>query len=532
MTSGNVKSSADVRDKKESLRRLFSINTRMLPAKFAYILYGGNIGSHIAFLNVFFTSVGLSTLQAGLITGIRYVSATISQPLWGYIADYTGKRKLILIILCIGAALPMFCMPWVSRWIYPKSHYELCTRNSTLGNGTFGISRFTNITEYTNAVDKCETEKKHAVNTLFYVLLVIVTFASTFEVPLPCYVDTIVMNVVKTGTEKASYGGQRIFGSLGFSLANLLAGIAADRYREVDMSNYTAVFYLFLPYTLMLIPIGCYLIGQSNYTYTSKAEETTPANQENVGNLFTQVFRIFFRFDVLFFMTTVMICGLANNLFMNFAYMLVKDEMNVSKTKMTLVVVTAAMSETLVFPFTSKIIKMVGGNTPAIILGMFSYSVRFLVMSYRVPYGILVAVQTLHSLGFALSFAAMMEHVHEISPAQINVTMNSIMMMMFFSVSNLLANMLGGEIYQKYGGRQLFFGKAILCGIWGGLMIMYYGYKQIRSKYLHKVELSVKYKFSNGEYNKGKGGVPDVLGIDNPISCIEDEHDVTVAIRN
>lgn len=509
------------------LRRLFSVNTRMLPAKLAYILYGGNLGSHITFLNVFFASVGLSTSQAGLITGIRFVSSSFTQLLWGYISDYTGRRKLILIILCLGASLPMFIMPWVSTWIYPPSHYALCSgANSTQVN-------ITSSHRYNYLMTQCQQDKEKALTTLFYTLLGITTFSSAFLVPLPPYIDTTIMNVAKSRDDKASYGGQRIFGSIGFSLASLLAGICADKYHVKDMSHYTAVFFLFLPITLMLIPVGTYLLNQSDAPSTSaetkkdlESAKEEKENEQSAGNISKQALDLLCTLDVIFFMATVLIFGLANNLFLNFSYLYVKDEMKVTKTEMTFVVVAATASEILIFPFTSKIIKILGGPAQANIIGMFSYFIRFILMSNDAPFDVLVGVQTLHSLGFALSFAALMENVHEISPKQINGTMNSIMMALFFSVSNLIANMLGGYIYQNYGGRSLFFGKAMVCVTWTALMLIHFFWKKLGSR----IKPTLNYTFSRKEFKRTETIRGE--GIENPISCLEDEKQVEMEVAS
>lgn len=513
-------------DKEKKLCKLsdvVAIDTRMLPAKFAYILYGGNVGSHVAFLNLFFTSVGLSAGQAGFITGIRFTSAALATPLWGYITDYTGRRKLILTILCIGAALPMFSMPWVSKWIYRQSDYAACSgANSTHANSSI-LFPYHSVDE----IKQCELNKERAADTLFYVLMGIVTFASTFLVPLPGYIDTIVMNVVKTGDRKASYGGQRIFGSLGFSVANLLAGIAAEGYSFKDMSQYTAVFYLFLPYTLLMIPVGFHLIGQTSYPPPTRKKMNT-VDQEAVpsgANISRLVWEQMKKFDVIFFMITVLLNGLSNNLFMNFAYMFVQDELMKTNTEMTFVVVTASMSEMLVFPLTSKIIRFVGGNPPAIAIGMFSYFIRFLVMSYDVEFPVFIAVQAFHSLGFALAFAAIMEHIHEISPPEINVTMNSIMMTLFFSVSNIIANVVGGEVYENYKGKTLFFGKAIICGVWTLFMVIYYGGKILRNRYIRKNN-SVNFHFSSNEMDTND----PPLGYINPMLNVADEKEIKITL--
>ena len=129
---------------RDIMSRSVFINVDTIPLKIVCFLAGG-FRSQISFLNVFFVSTGLSKFQAGIITGFTYAPPIVFGPVWGYLADYTGRRKLILTVLCVGAALPLISMPWIAKTIYPPSEYECgnttittITKNTTNSiNGTF-----------------------------------------------------------------------------------------------------------------------------------------------------------------------------------------------------------------------------------------------------------------------------------------------------------------------------------------------------------------------------------------------------------
>ena len=488
-----------------------TINRRMIPSKFLYILYGGNLGSQVAFLNIFFQSVGLSKSQAGMITGIRFIASTICQPIWGTIADYTGRRKLVLTILCIGSAFPLFSLPWVSEWIYTPSKFAACTGNETIN--------LINATRH-DVFLQCQVDREKALSSLYYALLSLVTFTSIFLIPLPGYIEAIVMEVVKSADDGAQYGTQRIFGSLGFSLANFLAGLAAQHYNVQDMSQYTAVFFLYLPYTLMIIPVGSYLINQASYESATEANNEELKEKSTVGGLVRDVFVILQKTETIVFMGTVFFTGLANNFFLNFSYPYVKDEMHRTETEMTLVVTVATVAEASIFPFTTKIIHLVGGNTSACIIGLFSYFIRFLVMALELNFGLLVAIQTLHCLGFALAFHAILEKTHAMSPPHLVMTMNSIVMMLFFSVSNVVANVLGGYLAEHNPIRLLFLWMSYIFGAWFTLLVLYYGGHKLKKKLLHKLFGSTP----SVSYEAKRDG-NHALAFENPINCVSEECD-------
>lgn len=477
------------------IRDFFSVNLSTIPLKIACFLAGGVIGSHVAFLNVFFVSTGLSKFKAGIITGLTYAPPIVAGPVWGYLADFSGRRKLILTVLCLGAVLPLFSTPWVARAIYPQSKFECGNSNGTRVlhaeiNGTDGseLSDMSYLSLYGSRAE-CERLRDEAVDTLFWVLLAIMLVESVFLVPLQPHVEAIVMGVVKSGSPETSYGAQRIFGCIGLSLANFCAGKAIAHYKVKDISPFSAAFFLLIPCALLLIPVAWYLLNRLKDGLKARRDEEDGENEKEglqcedrieEKSHFNQIVQLCVNMDVVLFLLTVLIVGLANSVSLNFSFLYVTEIMQVNKSEMTYVIVTSTLSEAIMFPFTAKTIKLLRGTMPSIIVGCMAHFVRFLVMSYDIPFGVFVGLQTLSSLGFALAFAAMMEHCHVITPEPIRVTMNTIMTTLFFIVSAFVANIVGAKIYEMYGGKVLFFGQSLLCGVWSFVILCHYFSKQWR----------------------------------------------------
>merc|ERR1712168_513401 len=106
---------------------------------------------------------------------------------------------------------------------------------------------------------------------------------------------------------------------------------------------------------------------------------------------------------------------------------------------------------------------------------MFSYFVRFLVMVTTKQLWLMLSIQLLHAFGFALAWTAMMEYLHVISPKDIMTSMFLIFQSIMFGVAALLANIVGGYLYDMFGGGKVFFGTGVLCGVWSGIITVYYG---------------------------------------------------------
>jgi len=463
------------------LGSFFSVNYSTIPLKIACFLAGGLIGAHAAFLNVFFVSTGLPKFKAGIITGLTYAPPIVAGPVWGYLADFSGRRKLILTVLCIGAALPLFSTPWVAKAIYPPSKYECGSSNTTtatmsITNATFGGTTSTSET-------LCKRLRDEAQDTLFWVMLAIMLVASVFLVPLQPHVEAIVMGVVKSGPSTTTYGAQRIFGCIGLSLVNYCAGKAISHYNVKDVSPFSAAFFLLIPCAIFLIPVGWYLLNRlKNGTIAQQTEETEKDDETILKaddhmeekSHFNQIVKLCANIDVGLFLTTVLIIGLANGVFLNFSFLYVTEVMNIDRSEMTYVIVTSTASEAVMFPFTAKLVKILGGTIPSMIVGSLAHFVRFFIMSYDISFGFFIGLQTLSSIGFALAFAAMMEHCHAITPEPIRVSMNTIMTTLFFIVSNFIANVVGAKVYEVHGGKMLFWGQALLCGGWCLVMFIRY----------------------------------------------------------
>ena len=357
----------DVEKQSKGKRNL--VNVYMIPVKLTYFLWGCTNGSYPIYLNPFLTSSGISKTKAGFITGIIFAVSSVAAPLWGMLSDYTGRRKLILALICVTAAASMVTLPiaesqLVTKW---QSKNQTCPAINDVVNTTsirYNTTNFHNHTYFydtysANITRPCANNTlpvrkrctfhlcKGDLNTLFYAMLLIISVGAVFFAPLPSYVDAIAFNVIKTSPVKASYGGQRIFGTLGGIATMYFIGFLIDRYQFDGLSMYSIPFFVFVPISLMLIPCGCFISMQYEQTLQTKNKdlESKEAGKlvtkekkigyevENgtTGKMKEQLFRMLCKLDVIVFMVTALIAGMAINLFIFFTEMLINDVLDVSK---------------------------------------------------------------------------------------------------------------------------------------------------------------------------------------------------------
>jgi PPP family 3-phenylpropionic acid transporter len=146
--------------------------SRLWIAKLYYLLYYAAIGALAPFFNIFLQERGLNGAQIGLIGSIPPLITLVASPFWAGIADRSHRHQLILA-LCVGLA----------------------------GVVSFGFLGATG----------------------FGALIALVVALAFFRAPVSALLDSIVLAMIR-GTH-ATYGRQRLFGSIGYIAFTFGAGL-------------------------------------------------------------------------------------------------------------------------------------------------------------------------------------------------------------------------------------------------------------------------------------------------------------------
>ena len=107
------------------------------------------------------------------------------------------------------------------------------------------------------------------------------------------------------------------------------------------------------------------------------------------------------------------------------------------------------------------------------VVSMSLYSARYIAHSFISKLWMAITVEAASGLSFAVSLAAMMEHVSEIAPKKMKATMVMVLYTVHFDVTGFLLNVVCGKVYEELGGRVLFRSIGVLCGVWTLLMVVY-----------------------------------------------------------
>jgi PPP family 3-phenylpropionic acid transporter len=164
-----------------------------------YFLYYGTVGIVLPFLPAYLKSLSLSATQVGLLLSISPLLSLLAPPLWGHLADRTGRAARVLTGLTLGATLA-FSLLLVAR-SFPALVASLAT---------------------------------YAV------------FSTGFA-PL---IDSLAMHhVARVG---GSYAHLRLFGSLGFIASSVVFGLLVTRVGPTLVLGPLVLLALLVPWTLTL----------------------------------------------------------------------------------------------------------------------------------------------------------------------------------------------------------------------------------------------------------------------------------------
>lgn len=417
----------------------------LVPAKLCYLFQYAFIGTIAPYFTIYFFSVGLTVSQVGYINGLRTIFPFFFGPLFGMLADKTGRTKVIVQILVVLKVTGFFIAPWLFA--------------------PFAVPQTLLTTNITNATINAETKTELFHYSLFFVAFAWGSFIATVGFPLVAFVDQCAMLVVKKHETRASYGMQRIFAPMGYAVTSFLSGIAIDLYsKHPSITKYNVVFYFSFPFGVF------FFVSATLLPTPAKAEE----EKEKKRLLRSEVLELMKNVEFTFFLITATVLGVGYALIKGF-FLFLMEEIHAPKTVMGGVVAVASLSEVMIYPFCSKIKKLIGGNYPCFIAAVFSFSLRFFFYSFMKNYWLAIPIQMLQAIGFALFWAAAVEYTYEAAaPKNIGATVFNIVVLLYHCFATIVSNIGGGILYECLGGRVLFQIMGSLCGIWGIILVLFY----------------------------------------------------------
>uniref|UniRef100_UPI00358F52A3 major facilitator superfamily domain-containing protein 6-like n=1 Tax=Myxine glutinosa TaxID=7769 RepID=UPI00358F52A3 len=251
-------------------------------SKLYYFFYFGAYGSFFPLLPVYYKQLAMTPFQGGILMGIRYFIEFCSAPLWGMVADYSRKGKLLLLsgLLCWAAfnlavgfmpPVPGTCVSAGLNHTKPeniitkpeqpslnnrrrRSAIQKNIEQSPTWEFDFFIMDSTNplqrkirdnvAGEHTNGITP-QTVTEHGIRAsipvvkpyqvlfnnddiryLFLLLLLLVIFSEFLGTPALTIADAVTLMYL--GESRNSYGQQRMWGALGWATLMFTVSVLID----------------------------------------------------------------------------------------------------------------------------------------------------------------------------------------------------------------------------------------------------------------------------------------------------------------
>ncbi|WP_159883270.1 MFS transporter [Paenibacillus puerhi] len=241
------------------------------------------------------------------------------------------------------------------------------------------------------------------------------------------------LNFTVAEASGVSYGSIRTFGAMGYGVSALLTGYAMSYFGMNSLS-----------WMFGGIAILCLIIGWMMPDAPSTGRPVT----------WDRLKQFLGRRETLLFLLLVFICSVPARMNDTFLGVYIR-ELGGSPELVGLATFLAAGSEILVFALSFWWMRP-GKELVIITIAAGFYFLRFFLTSWITDPHLLAYLQLLQMLTFPVFYSTAIQYLYRIVPAEWRATGQTVLALLFFGVSGILASYVGGAVYEGFGGRALF----------------------------------------------------------------------------
>ncbi|SDB91742.1 MFS transporter [Shouchella lonarensis] len=273
-----------------------------------------------------------------------------------------------------------------------------------------------------------------------YLVLVFLTFL--FMSPSTALADSLAARTANA--HHISFGSIRLWGSLGFGFASLTVGVFLD---SVGISYLFAALAFFAFWSLIFshflvdLPIAGKVV--------------------TLKSVFTSgIIRVLALFLLL--VAFVSLTHRANDIYLGLYIVELGGSESLIGTAWFIGVVTEALMLALSFLWFRRFHPLV-----FLIIACFIYAIRWMFMANATSPEMLLLIQCLHGVSFAMFYVSAIQFVTKIIPDHLQATGHMLYLTTFFGVSGMIGSLLGGWWIDQFGMASLYTGMAISAAIAG-----------------------------------------------------------------
>lgn len=265
----------------------------------------------------------------------------------------------------------------------------------------------------------------------FIVLLLFTMFLYFFLMPLDPLTESL--NFQTAEANRVSYGSIRTFGAIGYAVMSLAVGYA------IQYLGLNSLGFLFAGIGVISLLI-CLALPDAPVTgkpITLKSLRNFLGNKETI-----------------WFMVLIFIVAVPQRINDTFLGVYLR-KLGGSPELVGQAWFLAAGSEILVFALSFWWLRK-GKELAIIAFSAFFYFIRFLLSSWITEPHALVYLQLLQTFTFPIFYSAAIQYLYRIVPEEWRATGQTVLALLFFGVSGIVASYLGGWFYESFGGKTLY----------------------------------------------------------------------------
>jgi len=393
----------------------------MLKVNSMMFLFYATLGSAMPYLPLYYHHLGISGQQIGFLGAITPAVTFFVSPLWGALADTTGKHKLVMLTTFIGSVLA----------------------RSMLGCGSSNV----------------------------YFLGIIVAMTAVLYAPVKPLLDAAVMNMLE---DKSQYGKSRLFGQVGFGLGSFLVGpLLGVKIRSMFLVHAAMAF----PTTLLMSTFRGKQQQQTSDSVSDSKNNSDNNSDNNSSNDNTsagttasaaarerkeklrvkEALRMTLQCPkVLTFFVAVFVIGISSGIIENFAYMRIAEVSGEGRQALRVCRLLSSLAGGPMFWLSGNIINAIGTNA-VLSISLLSYVLRFVIYAAIQQGWHAFPAEIMRGLTFAMFWAGSTCYVYSISPKGLSATMLGILNAMYGGLGQSIGALIGGAMVRHLGIAHTFY---------------------------------------------------------------------------
>lgn len=359
-----------------------------------YAVFWPLVACYGPFINVYFQELGLSGTQLGILAAIFPFFAITVSPSLSSLADRRGQRLRMLRLALIGWALVLLVYPFV---------------------------------------------------TAFWPIFLLVVLESSVRSPaIPIGDSVIAQTAVR---HRLRYGQMRLWGSLGFAIVSILAGVVWQRV------GYRPMFWAAAAIAILPLLVVGLLEEGTAVPSKSRRSMRTLFQDRGIQILIFTAFLIGIAMFATFIFDGVYVVQLGGN-----------------ETHVGLLFGLSALAEVPVMRASGQIIDRLQGER-TLLLAMAVTLLAMVIHAIAWSPIVLIFASVLKGVGYGLFFVVMVQLLDERAPTGWSSTAQSLFQAAFLGLAPLLTSTLSGVIYDAWGPAALFAGLTAVVAVSMGLLL-------------------------------------------------------------